>query len=85
MPFFFVESWPEVRDRFSGLREITVDAGREPSAVKLIPFLLDEPSAELIEEMTELGAERIVFSVHQERDHDKFLRAIEGLAAKFVH
>lgn len=84
MPFFFMAAWPEIRDKFERVRQTLLDRDKDPSAVKLIPYPLDEPTPEHIAEMAELGVELVVFSVEQERDHAAFVHKIEHLAKQFI-
>jgi probable F420-dependent oxidoreductase len=84
MPFFFMDAWPEIREAYLGLRRSIADAGGDPEGVNLIPYVLDEPAPEQIEDMAGLGVEQIVFSIEQDRDHEKFLRTLEQRAERFV-
>ena len=85
MPMFPTEKWPEIKMRYDGLRELSVEQGRDPESVGLIPYLLDEPAPELLEQMTEAGVEQIALSIWVKRgEEDDFMRTIDSLAARLI-
>ena len=76
-PMFFMRDWPDIREKIGILRRMPPDVGRDPSTVHVIPFPIDPPGPQVIEEMNGLGVEHIVIDVHESLDRDGVLRAIE--------